>query len=187
MLLPLLLLLVLRFNNHLRKRSYPLIENPTTDFETGVRLMQVVNALYDVPIPKHNANPKLRAQKLDNVELAFKMVEQAKIKTNFLKHAHLVDKDSKMILGMMWVSQQPPYPHLYTPTPSYMHLPHPLRELKMRAPTIDTSHLLSTPPPHPRSSSPGSADIAASSRSVPPSPVPSSASSSHMAGTATPT
>ena len=90
-----------RFNNHLRKRSYPLIENPTNDFETGVRLMQVVNALYDVPIPKHNANPKLRAQKLDNVELAFKMVEAAKIKTNFLKHAHLVDKDTKMILGMM--------------------------------------------------------------------------------------
>ena len=61
------------------------------------------------------------------------------------------------------------------------------RVSKMRAPTIDTSHLLSTPPPHPRSSSPGSAYTATSSSSVPPSPVPSSASSSYMAGTATPT
>ena len=56
---------------------------------------------------------------------------------------------------------------------------------KLRAPTIDTSHLLSTPPPHPRSSSPASA-YTASSASVPPSPVPSSASS-HVTGTATPT
>ena len=92
----------LRFNNHLRKKGYPLIDNPATDFETGIRLMQIVNALYSVPIPKHNANPKLRPNKLDNCELAFKMVEQAKIKTNFLKHAHLVDHDHKMILGMMW-------------------------------------------------------------------------------------
>ena len=30
-------------------------------------------------------------------ELAFKMVETAKIKTNFLKHTHLVDHDTKMV------------------------------------------------------------------------------------------
>ena len=54
-------------NNHLRKKGYPQIENPSMDFESGIRLMQIVNALYDVPIPKHNANPKLRPNKLDNV------------------------------------------------------------------------------------------------------------------------
>ena len=90
------------FNNHLRKKSYPPIENPATDFESGIKLMQIVNALYDVPIPKHNANPKLRPHKLDNIETALKMVEQARIKTNFLKHTHLIDHDNKMILGMMW-------------------------------------------------------------------------------------
>ena len=90
------------FNNHLRKKNYPPLENPQTDFETGIRLMQIVNALYDVPIPKHNANPKLRPNKLDNIEIALKMVDDAKIKTNFLKHTHLVDHDLKMILGMMW-------------------------------------------------------------------------------------
>ncbi|MCJ1297207.1 actinin alpha 2 [Xylographa carneopallida] len=90
------------FNNHLRKKNYPPISDPSTDFESGIKLMQIVNALYDVPIPKHNANPKLRPHKLDNIELALKMVEQAKIKTNFLKHTHLIDHDNKMILGMMW-------------------------------------------------------------------------------------
>jgi Ca2+-binding EF-hand superfamily protein len=64
--------------------------------------MQIVNALYDLPIPKHNANPKSKVNKLDNIVMALKMVEDAKIKTNFLKSTHLVDKDLKMILGMMW-------------------------------------------------------------------------------------
>ena len=90
------------FNNHLTKKHYPPIDDAQNDFETGIKLMQIVNALYDIPIPKHNSNPKLRANKLDNIELALKMVDQAKIKTNFLKHTHLVDKDLKMILGMMW-------------------------------------------------------------------------------------
>lgn len=90
------------FNNHLRKKGFTPIENPSTDFETGIKLMQIVSALYDMPIPKHNANPKLRPNKLDNIEIAFKMVDEAKIKTNFLKHTHLVDHDHKMILGMMW-------------------------------------------------------------------------------------
>ena len=101
--------LCVRFNNHLRKKNYPPIENPATDFESGIKLMQIVNALYDVPIPKHNANPKLRPHKLDNIETALKMVEQAKIKTNFLKHTHLIDHDNKMILGMMWASTHIPH------------------------------------------------------------------------------
>lgn len=89
-------------NNHLRKHGYPALENAEVDFEDGIRLMQLVSALYGIPIPKHNAKPKMRPHKLDNIALAFKMVDEAKIKTNFLKSTHLIDHDLKMILGMMW-------------------------------------------------------------------------------------
>jgi hypothetical protein len=64
--------------------------------------MQIVSALYDLPIPKHNATPKMRPHALDNIEQALKMVDDAKIKTNFLKPTHLIDHDLKMILGLMW-------------------------------------------------------------------------------------
>jgi actinin alpha len=89
-------------NNHLRKKGYPVIVNPKDDFEDGIALMRLVNALYDKPIPKHNPAPKARPQKLDNLVKALDMVEQAEIKTNFLKTTHLIDKDLKMILGMIW-------------------------------------------------------------------------------------
>jgi len=89
-------------NNHLRKKGFSPLEDVETGFEDGITLMHVVNALYDVPIPKYNKAPKMRPHKLDNLSLAFAMVEQAQIKTNFLKREHLLDHDLKMILGMMW-------------------------------------------------------------------------------------
>ena len=47
--------------------------------------MQLISALYGAEMPKHNANPKMRPHKLDNIEMALKMVDAAAIKTNFLK------------------------------------------------------------------------------------------------------
>lgn len=89
-------------NNHLRKKGHPAIENVKDDFEDGINLMRLVNALYDKPMPKYNPAPKMRPHKLDNLVKALDMVEQAEIKTNFLKTTHLLDKDLKMILGMIW-------------------------------------------------------------------------------------
>lgn len=90
-------------NNHLRKKGYPAINKAEEDFDTGINLMNLVNALYAVPVPqKHNKAPKMRPQKLDNISLALAMLESAQVKTNFLKPTHLADKDLKMILGMIW-------------------------------------------------------------------------------------
>jgi len=90
-------------NNHLKKKGFAPLTAIHTDFETGIKLCEIINALYDVPIPpKINRNPKLRPHKLDNVAMAFKMLDDSKIKTNFLKPTHLLDGDEKMLLGMLW-------------------------------------------------------------------------------------
>jgi len=92
------------FNNHLRKKGYPIIKDVAKDWSTGIMLMNVVNALYGIKKPKrYNKKPKLRPHKLDNLTMAMKMLEvKAEVKTNFLKNTHLLDGDEKMILGMMW-------------------------------------------------------------------------------------
>jgi len=89
-------------NSHLRKKGYTAVIDAQDDFETGETLMNLINALYGIEIPKFNKNPKMRPHKLDNVTLALDMIAKANIKTNFLKPVHLVDKDLKMILGMIW-------------------------------------------------------------------------------------
>jgi len=88
-------------NSHLKKVGAH-IDDCQTEFETGVKLMQLIKSLYGLDIPKHNPAPKMKPQKLDNISLAFDMVDKAQIKTNFLKPFHLTDHDLKMILGMIW-------------------------------------------------------------------------------------
>jgi Ca2+-binding EF-hand superfamily protein len=92
------------FNNHLRKKGYPIIEDLKNDWKDGIKLMQVVNALYDVPMPRrYNKKPRMRPHMIDNISMAMTMLtEKAEVKTNFLKNTHLLDGDEKMILGMMW-------------------------------------------------------------------------------------
>jgi len=92
------------FNNHLVKKGFSPIKDVQKDWSNGIKLMQVVNALYDVPMPRrYNKKPRMRPHKLDNLSQAMKMLEvDADVKTNFLKSEHLLDGDEKMILGMMW-------------------------------------------------------------------------------------
>jgi hypothetical protein len=90
-------------NGHLKKKGHPMMTDPVNEFETGTNLMNLINSLYDIPVPKHNKTPKMRPHKLDNCELALKMLHKdAQVKTNFLGTMHLVDHDLKMILGMVW-------------------------------------------------------------------------------------
>lgn len=92
-------------NNHLVKKfgKDAALGDIGNEFENGERLMQLCSALYGLTMPKYNKNPKMRPHLLDNVTMALDMLEkQAGVKTNFLKTTHLVDKDLKMILGMIW-------------------------------------------------------------------------------------
>lgn len=74
----------------------------TKDFDSGIALMRLVNALYGKPIPKHNPKPRMRPHQIDNINLAMAMLDQAGVKTNFLKPQHLLDGDLMMTLGMIW-------------------------------------------------------------------------------------
>eukprot|EP00457_Paulinella_chromatophora_P001834 gb/GEZN01001836.1/.p1 GENE.gb/GEZN01001836.1/~~gb/GEZN01001836.1/.p1 ORF type:complete len:524 (+),score=106.44 gb/GEZN01001836.1/:257-1828(+) len=90
-------------NNHLRKKNKPIIEDLQTGFTDGIALMNLINALYDTPMPrKFRTQCKIRPHNIDNINMALAMVEEAEIKTNFLKNTHLLDMDLKMILGMVW-------------------------------------------------------------------------------------
>jgi len=88
-------------NSHLKKVGTQ-IDEVQNEFDNGIKLMQLIKALYGTEIPKYNANPKMRPHKLDNLTIAFSMIEKAQIKTNFFKTTHLLDHDLKMILGMIW-------------------------------------------------------------------------------------
>lgn len=88
-------------NSHLRKKN-TVLKDVESDWVDGTMLMKLINVLFSTPIPKHNAGAKMRPALIDNVSIAIKMVEDSGVRLHFLKPNHLVDKDLKMILGMIW-------------------------------------------------------------------------------------
>jgi hypothetical protein len=94
-------------NMYLAKKGYDASVKEGEDFgkcfEDGVVGMKLLNALYDVPMPKkYKKGAKTRVQKLDNVNQTLKMFEAAEIKTVGLKQTSFLDADWKMMAGMVW-------------------------------------------------------------------------------------
>lgn len=94
-------------NMYLAKKGYDAVVKDGPEFgecfEDGVASMKLINALYDVPMPKrYKKNATTRVAKLDNVNQALKMFETAEIKTVGLKQTSFLDADWKMMAGMVW-------------------------------------------------------------------------------------
>ena len=67
-------------------QSAVIIKDFATSWQDGILLMQLVHALYAIPMPKYNPKPKARVHQIDNINLALDMLEKhAQVKTNFLK------------------------------------------------------------------------------------------------------
>jgi len=91
-------------NNHLVRRhgANAAVKDIQNDLQDGIAIMRLINALYDLPMRKHNANPKLRVHLIENVNQALNMVHEAGVKTVFLSAENIVDCELKMVLGMIW-------------------------------------------------------------------------------------
>jgi len=95
-------------NMYLKRKGFDIIDGPLNEaFQNGIKLMQLVNALYDIPMPKRYNSAKRckvgKMMRLDNVNVAMNMLEEkAKVKTNYLKNVNILDGDWKMMLGMVY-------------------------------------------------------------------------------------
>jgi len=93
------------FTSQLKRKGYKAVTDVVEDLDTGIKIMELCNALYDTPIPKHSKNPKIRAQKLDNLVQAFKCLESSGISTinySLVGPHNLCNKDENLILGVVW-------------------------------------------------------------------------------------
>lgn len=76
-----------------------------TSWSSGVRLMKLLNALYDVPMPRrYKDNPKTDIQKVDNLNGAMKMFKKAEVDTDRinLKLNSILQGEFKAMCGMVW-------------------------------------------------------------------------------------
>lgn len=74
-----------------------------SDMSDGIRLLSLVEVLSGKKLPRYNARPTMKAQKLNNVDTALKFLcDVEKIKLVNISSADIVDGNLKLILGLMW-------------------------------------------------------------------------------------
>ena len=74
----------------------------TEDIQDGVRLIKLVEVLTDKKIGRYNKKPRLRPQKLENVQQALDFILKENIKLVGVGSADIVDGNSKLVLGLIW-------------------------------------------------------------------------------------
>ncbi|XP_014206619.1 filamin-A [Copidosoma floridanum] len=88
-------------NEHLKCASSH-ISDLETDLCDGLKLVSLIEVLAQKRLPKHNKKPTFRSQKLENVEIALKFLENQGIRIVNIDSSHIVDCKLKLILGLIW-------------------------------------------------------------------------------------
>ncbi|CAH1153671.1 unnamed protein product [Phaedon cochleariae] len=89
-------------NEHLKTVSKH-IGNLESDLGDGLRLIALIEVLSGKRLPKHNKKPSFRSQKLENVSVALKFLQDDEsIRIVNIDSSHIVDCKLKLILGLIW-------------------------------------------------------------------------------------
>ncbi|XP_066255182.1 filamin-A isoform X4 [Euwallacea similis] len=89
-------------NEHLKTVSKH-IGNLETDLSDGLRLISLIEVLANKQLPKYNKKPSFRSQKLENVSVALKFLQDDEgIRIVNIDSTHIVDCKLKLILGLIW-------------------------------------------------------------------------------------
>ena len=73
-----------------------------SDIQDGVKLIKLIEVLAGTKIGRYNKTPKLRPQKLENVQQALQVISKEKIKLIGVGPSDIVDGNPKLVFGLIW-------------------------------------------------------------------------------------
>jgi actinin alpha len=89
-------------NTHLKKKGLQ-VEELSTDFQNGLKLISLLEALSNESFPfKYERKANLRIQKVGNVNYALNFIKMKGVTLAGVGAEEIVDGNLKMILGMIW-------------------------------------------------------------------------------------
>ncbi|TGZ34411.1 Filamin-B [Temnothorax longispinosus] len=91
-----------RWANERLKAANKHIGDLECDLSDGLRLVSLIEVLSQKRLPKHNQRPTFRSQKLENVSVALKFLEDEGIRIVNIDSSDIVDCKLKLILGLIW-------------------------------------------------------------------------------------
>jgi len=73
-----------------------------TDFSDGLKLIALLSQLSSKKINRYNKKPTFRPQKLENINIALKFIEEQNIKLVNIDASDILKGNRKLILGLVW-------------------------------------------------------------------------------------
>ncbi|KAJ2548317.1 alpha-actinin, partial [Coemansia sp. RSA 1933] len=89
-------------NARLSEHSLASLNNVCTDFSDGTALIHILQIISDTSLGRYNRNPRMRIQKIENVNLSLDFIRSRKINLTNIGAEDIVDANHKLILGMIW-------------------------------------------------------------------------------------
>ncbi|KAJ2722030.1 alpha-actinin, partial [Coemansia sp. Benny D115] len=90
-------------NARLAEHSLQPLNNICTDFSDGTALIHLLEIIGDASLGRFNRNPRMRIQKVENVNLALDYIRSRSINLTNIGAEDIVDSNPKLILGMIWI------------------------------------------------------------------------------------
>jgi len=88
-------------NSYLAKRAQK-IDEISTDFSNGLKLISFLEILSSKYFKTYEKNPKLRIQKIQNLDRALKFIKEQNVHLISIGAEDICDGNLKLILGMIW-------------------------------------------------------------------------------------
>jgi len=80
------------------------VNNLTTDLDTGILLINLLEQISGKQVAaNYNKNPKMRVQKIENVNFSLQFLTKEGIKLVGIDGGNIVDGNLKLILGLIWI------------------------------------------------------------------------------------
>ncbi|KAJ2849218.1 alpha-actinin [Coemansia brasiliensis] len=90
-------------NARLSEQSLGPLEDICKDFSDGTALIHLLEIIGDASLGRFNHSPRMRIQKVENVNLALDFIRSRKINLTNIGAEDIVDSNRKLILGMIWI------------------------------------------------------------------------------------
>ncbi|XP_043522612.1 filamin-A isoform X2 [Frieseomelitta varia] len=91
-----------RWANEKLKTVNRQIDDLEYDLSDGLLLISLIEVLAQKKLPKHSQKPVFRSQKLENVSVALKFLDDEGIRIVNIDSTDIVDSKLKLILGLIW-------------------------------------------------------------------------------------
>jgi len=89
-------------NMHLAKKGGDGIEDVTTGFKNGVKLIELLEVIGEASLGKYNKNPRMRLQMIENLNKALAFIKERGVNLVSIGAEDICDGNVTLTLGMIW-------------------------------------------------------------------------------------